>query len=103
MGHLSYYVVDLSGGAAAGAGVPAGKITRVVGVVKAYTTAVGAGPMPTELDDDMGARLRDLGQEFGTTTGRPRRCGWFDGVAARYAEIAGFTELAIMKLDISSG
>lgn len=94
----------LPGGAAAGAGVPAGKITRVVGVVKAYTTAVGAGPMPTELDDDMGARLRDLGQEFGTTTGRPRRCGWFDGVAARYAaEVAGFTELAIMKLDVLSG
>lgn len=94
----------LPGGAAAGAGVPAGEITRVVGVFKAYTTAVGSGPMPTELVDETGDRLRDLGQEFGTTTGRPRRCGWFDGVAARYAaEVAGFTELAIMKLDVLSG
>jgi adenylosuccinate synthase len=94
----------LPGGAAAGAGVPAREIARVVGVFKAYTTAVGSGPMPTELLDDTGRQLRDLGQEFGTTTGRPRRCGWFDGVAARYAaEVAGFTELAIMKLDVLSG
>jgi adenylosuccinate synthase len=94
----------LPGGAAAGAGIPASAITRVVGVVKAYTTAVGAGPMPTELHDAVADRLRDVGQEFGTTTGRPRRCGWFDGVAARYAaEVAGFTELAIMKLDVLNG
>lgn len=94
----------LPGGAAAGAGIPAARITRVVGVVKAYTTAVGSGPMPTELRDEVGARLREVGQEFGATTGRPRRCGWFDGVAARYAaEVAGFTELAVMKLDVLDG
>lgn len=94
----------LPGGAAAGAGLPAARITRVVGVVKAYTTAVGAGPMPTELHDETGDRLREIGQEYGTTTGRPRRCGWFDAVAARFAaEVAGFTELAVMKLDVLDG
>jgi len=94
----------LPGGAAAGAGIPAGRIARVVGVVKAYTTAVGAGPMPTELHDVTGDRIRQVGQEFGATTGRPRRCGWFDAVAARYAaEVAGFTELAVMKLDVLDG
>ena len=94
----------LPGGAAAGAGVPAGRITRVVGVVKAYTTAVGAGPMPTELHDATGDRIRQVGQEFGATTGRPRRCGWFDAVAARYAaEVAGFTELAVTKMDVLDG
>lgn len=94
----------LPGGAAAGAGLPAARITRVVGVVKAYTTAVGAGPMPTELHDETGDRLREMGQEYGTTTGRPRRCGWFDAVAARFAaEVAGFTELAVMKLDVLDG
>ncbi|MGH2406133.1 MAG: adenylosuccinate synthase [bacterium] len=94
----------LPGGAAAGAGIPAARITRVVGVVKAYTTAVGAGPMPTELHDEIAERIREVGQEFGTTTGRPRRCGWFDGVAARFAaEVAGFTELALMKLDVLDG
>lgn len=94
----------LPGGAAAGAGIPASRITRVVGVVKAYTTAVGAGPMPTEIHDATGDFIRQAGQEFGTTTGRPRRCGWFDAVAARFAaEVAGFTELAVMKLDVLSG
>lgn len=94
----------LPGGAAAGAGIPAARITRVVGVVKAYTTAVGAGPMPTELNDDVAEHMRHVGREFGTTTGRPRRCGWFDGVAARFAaEVAGFTELALMKLDVLDG
>ncbi len=94
----------LPGGAAAGAGIPAASITRVVGVVKAYTTAVGAGPMPTEIHDATADLIRDVGQEFGTTTGRPRRCGWFDAVAARFAaEVAGFTELAVMKLDVLSG
>ena len=94
----------LPGGAAAGAGIPAARITRVVGVVKAYTTAVGAGPMPTELNDDVAEHMRRIGREFGTTTGRPRRCGWFDGVAARFAaEVAGFTELALMKLDVLDG
>jgi len=91
----------LPGGACAGAGIPPYTITRVLGVAKAYTTAVGFGPMPTELVDATGDRIRELGQEFGATTRRPRRCGWFDGVAARFAaEVAGFTHLAVMKLDI---
>lgn len=90
----------LPGGASAGAGIPPYRITRVLGVAKAYTTAVGSGPMPTELADATGERIRDLGQEFGATTRRPRRCGWFDGVAARFAaEVAGFTHLAVMKID----
>ncbi len=94
----------LPGGAAAGAGIPAAEITRVIGVVKAYTTAVGAGPFPTELRDETGDRLREAGQEYGARTGRPRRCGWFDAVAARFAaEVAGFTELAVMKLDVLGG
>jgi adenylosuccinate synthase len=91
----------LPGGASAGAGIPPARITRVLGVAKAYTTAVGAGPMPTELVDETGDRMRELGAEYGATTRRPRRCGWFDGVAARFAaEVAGFTHLAVMKLDI---
>jgi adenylosuccinate synthase len=91
----------LPGGACAGAGIPPYRIDRVLGVAKAYTTAVGSGPMPTELHEATGDRIRDLGQEFGATTRRPRRCGWFDGVAARFAsEVAGFTHLAVMKLDI---
>ncbi|HYM69536.1 MAG TPA: adenylosuccinate synthase, partial [bacterium] len=91
----------LPGGASSGAGIPPYRITRVLGVAKAYTTAVGSGPMPTELHDKTGERIRDLGQEYGATTQRPRRCGWFDGVAARFAsEVAGFTHLAVMKLDI---
>ncbi len=94
----------LAGGACAGAGIPPQRITSVVGVVKAYTTAVGTGPMPTELTDPLGERLRELGQEYGASTGRPRRCGWFDGVAARFAaEVSGFTELAVMKLDVLDG
>ena len=91
----------LPGGASSGAGIPPYRITRVLGVAKAYTTAVGSGPMPTELEDETGARIRELGAEYGATTRRPRRCGWFDGVAARFAaEVAGFTQLAVMKLDI---
>jgi adenylosuccinate synthase len=91
----------LPGGASAGAGIPPYRITRVLGVAKAYTTAVGSGPMPTELEDTVGDRIRDIGQEFGATIRRPRRCGWFDGVAARFAaEIAGFTHLAVMKVDV---
>lgn len=94
----------LAGGACAGAGIPPQRIGRVLGVVKAYTTAVGGGPLPTELHDATGERLRDLGQEYGASTGRPRRCGWFDGVAARFAsEISGFTDLAVMKLDVLDG
>jgi adenylosuccinate synthase len=91
----------LPGGASAGAGIPPYRITRVLGVAKAYTTAVGSGPMPTELQDATGDRIRTVGQEFGATTRRPRRCGWFDGVAARFAaEVAGFTHVAVMKLDV---
>ena len=91
----------LPGGASAGAGIPPHRITRVLGVAKAYTTAVGSGPMPTELCNAVGDRIRTIGQEFGATTRRPRRCGWFDGVAARFcAEVAGFTQLALMKVDV---
>ena len=71
---------------------------------KAYTTRVGEGPFPTELHDEQGQKLREAGREFGATTGRPRRCGWFDGVAARFAaEVSGFTDLAVMKLDVLDG
>jgi adenylosuccinate synthase len=91
----------LAGGACAGAGIPPYRITRVLGVAKAYTTAVGSGPVPTEIHDATGDRIREIGQEYGATTRRPRRCGWFDGVAARFAaEVAGFTHLAVMKLDV---
>jgi len=93
-----------AGGACTGTGFAPTKIDGVLGVVKAYTTAVGAGPMPTELHDATGDRIRQVGQEFGATTGRPRRCGWFDAVAARYAaEVAGFTELAVTKMDVLDG
>jgi adenylosuccinate synthase len=91
----------LSGGATAGAGIPPQKIKRVVGVVKAYTTRVGAGPFPTELFDKDGDMLTDRGNEFGTTTGRRRRCGWFDAELISFAaKINGFTEIAITKLDV---
>lgn len=91
----------LTGGVTSGAGIPAKKVNRVVGVVKAYTTRVGEGPFPTELFDKDGELLRKEGNEFGTTTGRPRRCGWFDVELLRFAAtINGFTELAITKLDI---
>ncbi len=87
--------------ATSGAGLPTGAIDKVVGVVKAYSTAVGDGPFPTELFDADGDKLRKVGGEFGATTGRPRRCGWFDGVAINYAAwLNGMTGLAITKLDI---
>jgi adenylosuccinate synthase len=89
-----------------GSGVPARNLQRVVGVIKAYTTRVGRGPFPTELSDGpdgMGERIRKTGREYGTVTGRPRRCGWFDAVATRYtAAIAGADELAVMLLDVLS-
>ncbi|MBI5153486.1 MAG: adenylosuccinate synthase [Parcubacteria group bacterium] len=88
----------------AGAGIPAQYITNVLGVVKAYTTRVGAGPFPTELHDEVGDRLRKNGKEFGTTTGRPRRCGWLDLELLRFSiQLCGITELAIMKLDVLDG
>ena len=90
-----------SGGAAVGAGIAARSIHAALGVVKAYTTRVGNGPLPTELLDETGTRLRELGNEFGATTGRARRCGWFDAVVVRYAvRINGLTDLAVTKLDV---
>lgn len=90
-----------AGGVAAGAGVPPHCVDEVIGIVKAYTTRVGEGPFPTELFDDDGKRLAKIGNEFGATTGRPRRCGWFDAVVARYsAMIAGIDRWALMKMDV---
>ena len=87
--------------AATGLGIGPTAISAVLGVVKAYTTRVGNGPLPTEFDEEMGARVRELGGEFGATTGRPRRCGWFDAVQARYAaRVNGLTGLAVTKLDV---
>lgn len=94
----------IAGGACIGAGVGPTKINRVVGVAKAYTTRVGEGPFPTELLDETGERIRESGHEFGTTTGRARRCGWFDAVIARYAvRVSGISDFALMKLDVLSG
>ena len=90
-----------SGGAAVGAGIGPTAIQGVLGVVKAYTTRVGNGPLPTEALDEAGARLRELGGEFGAVTGRPRRCGWFDANVVRYsARVNGLTGLAVTKLDV---
>jgi adenylosuccinate synthase len=90
----------ITGGICGGAGVPSSCIRSFIGVVKAYTTRVGSGPFPTELNDDTGETIRRRGHEYGTTTGRPRRCGWFDAFAARYAiALSGITELAIMHVD----
>ena len=91
----------LAGGACAGAGIGPTRITDVLGIVKAYTTRVGSGPFPTELFDEIGDLLRSEGQEFGATTGRPRRCGWFDALLVRQAvRLNGVTGMAIMKLDV---
>jgi adenylosuccinate synthase len=93
-----------AGGACTGSGIPPTRIDRVVAVVKAYATRVGEGPMPTELLDADGDRLRDVGAEYGVTTGRPRRCGWYDAVVARYAaRINGVTDFALTKLDVLTG
>ena len=93
-----------SGGACTGAGIPPTSVERVIGVVKAYVSRVGEGPFPTELLDEDGERLRHNGQEFGTTTGRPRRCGWYDAVIARYASrINGVTDFVLTKLDVLTG
>lgn len=90
-----------AGGACVGAGIGPTRIDRVIGVIKAYTTRVGSGPFPTELLDEDGTKLRDIGAEFGTTTGRDRRCGWYDAVIARYASrINGLTDFFLTKLDI---
>ena len=87
-----------------GSGVPERTISRMIGIVKAYTTRVGGGPFPTELNNEIGQHIRDVGHEYGTVTGRPRRCGWFDSVAAGYgARISGIDCLAVMLLDVLSG
>ncbi len=110
--HGSYPFVTSSsptaGGALTGLGIGPGVVDRVVGAAKCFSTRVGSGPMPTELHDETGDRLRGTGEnfwdEYGTTTGRPRRCGWLDGVMLRYATaINGFTELVLTKLDVLSG
>ena len=94
----------VAGGVCTGAGVGPTMINEVVGVVKAYTTRVGKGPFPTELFDADGERLRTVGHEFGTTTGRSRRCGWFDAVIVKYAvRINGLTSMSLTKLDVMSG
>ncbi|MDN4475975.1 adenylosuccinate synthase [Demequina sp. SYSU T00192] len=93
-----------AGGACTGSGVGPTRIDSVIGIAKAYTTRVGEGPMPTELLDKWGDRLRDVGHEFGTTTGRPRRCGWYDSVITRYASrINGLTDIVLTKLDVLTG
>ena len=87
-----------------GTGVAGHHVTNVIGIVKAYQTRVGGGPMPTQLDDETGDRIREVGREYGTTTGRPRRCGWLDLVALRYtATVSGATGLGIMLLDVLAG
>ncbi|HLY35652.1 MAG TPA: adenylosuccinate synthase [Candidatus Limnocylindria bacterium] len=94
----------IPGGASLGAGLPAVRIDRVLGVAKAYTTAVGAGPLPSELVDADGATLRERGAEYGTSTGRPRRCGWYDAVAVHFSvRLAGYSSIALTKLDVLDG
>ena len=108
--HGTYPFVTSSNSSTAGvwsgSGVPARCLNRVVGVIKAYSTRVGRGPFPTELNDGhdgIGERIRKIGREYGTVTGRPRRCGWFDAVATRYtAALSGVDELAVMLLDVLS-
>ena len=93
-----------AGGACTGSGIPPTRVTSVIAIVKAYTTRVGEGPFPTELLDTKGDLLRAAGVEFGTTTGRPRRCGWFDAVIARYAaRVNGVTDFVLTKLDVLTG
>ncbi|MHB9093523.1 MAG: adenylosuccinate synthase [Eubacteriales bacterium] len=94
----------IAGAACVGAGLGPTEITKVLGIIKAYTTRVGEGPFPTELLDETGLHLRDKGHEYGTTTGRPRRCGWFDAVIARYTvRVSGLTSMAVTKLDVLTG
>jgi adenylosuccinate synthase len=90
-----------SGGAAVGVGIAPTALDAVLGVVKAYTTRVGHGPLPTEMEPEFAERVRQLGNEFGATTGRARRCGWFDAVVVKYAtRVNGLTDLAVTKLDV---
>ena len=93
-----------SGGASTGTGIAPWRLDKIIGIVKAYTTRVGSGPFPTELDDEFGEFLRNNGHEFGTTTGRPRRCGWYDAPIARYSSrINGVTDFVLTKLDVLTG
>jgi adenylosuccinate synthase len=93
-----------AGGACTGSGIGPTRITRVIGILKAYTTRVGSGPFPTELFDADGERLRSIGGEVGVTTGRPRRCGWFDAPIARFAvRVNGLTDIFLTKLDVLTG
>ena len=93
-----------AGGACTGSGIGPTRVTRVIGILKAYTTRVGSGPFPTELHDEWGERLRSVGGEVGVTTGRPRRCGWFDAPIARYAtRVNGLTDIFLTKLDVLTG
>ena len=90
-------------GISSGSGVPGSYMKRVIGIVKAYTTRVGGGPFPTEQENEIGQKIRDRGNEYGTVTKRPRRCGWFDAVAVRYtSRLSGVTEIALMLLDVLS-
>jgi len=94
----------VAGAACTGAGVGPTRINKVIGIAKSYTTRVGEGPFPTELNDKTGEQIRNRGQEFGTTTGRPRRCGWLDAVILKYAaRISGLSDMALTKLDILTG
>ena len=90
-----------SGGISTGLGMPLTKLEKIIGIFKAYVTRVGSGPFPSELDDENGKKLQKIGKEFGATTGRPRRCGWFDAIAAKYScMINGLTDVALTKLDV---
>jgi adenylosuccinate synthase len=92
-----------AGGACTGTGIGPKMIDRVLGIAKAYISRVGGGPFPTELDNEVGEKMVEIGGEFGTVTGRRRRCGWLDGVALRYAvRVSGITDLALTKLDVLS-
>jgi adenylosuccinate synthase len=94
----------VAGGVTIGSGVGPSKITHVVGVCKAYTSRVGDGPFPTELHDEIGNQIREVGREYGTTTGRPRRIGWFDSVVVRHARrVSGLTDLSLNSIDVLSG
>jgi len=94
----------VAGGVTIGSGVGPSKVNKVVGVCKAYTSRVGDGPFPTELHDEIGQRIRDIGKEYGTTTGRPRRVGWFDAVVMRHSKrVSGITNLSLNSIDVLSG
>jgi adenylosuccinate synthase len=101
LGTYPYVTAAVAGGVTLGRGAGSAKVDTILGVFKAYTTRVGGGPMPTELHDENGELIRERAHEYGTTTGRPRRCGWFDGVVGRYStEVNGFTAAAITRFDI---